>query len=672
MKKVDEMTEAEIDALLAQQDSKPIQNKPVDQMTEAEMDAHLSALDGSPQDQSDVIQEMPNEVFYKDRAVVKNFTSDPNAAVNYLKKQYPGFEVEHRDGNYLMKKPGEQKWKTLDPDTGMFSSDFLKDVGDIGYDAVAGLGTTIGTALGGTAGLAAGPGGALAGGAAAGGVSSGALEAARQYIGKGLGIDQEIDGTDIGVATGVGAVSPLLFGTGANAAQLLKSAARKKAVTQGDIEFLKSALKSQRGAGGRMLDYGKSKASAIGNLFSGIDKMDLETAASTVSPEMSGLLDKATKQGLAATGGSSAGIAAKIKPGASNLSAIEAMTIGEGGSGKNPFVKNYVKGMDKDFADSLSITGKGMEKLVKETEGVAPIMDILSPFVDAAESAASKVAERPDSTTRAEALKSVISTIEDLFGKNPKGELSAVELYNLKQELKLLSGVANLKEGIENRFAKNATGAQKELSTAALTAMHKVTERLGKMTGGKYTVLNDKHAMISDLKRSIAPSFRGNAADGTLRNLASRAKEPIVEHLLKFQQITGKDYLEAAKLISAYNTFSKAPLTAMSRTGVSGAARTALGPTIGGGLGWIAGYGLGSKSEGGGYAGGRLGTGIGAATGLALTSPAMLKMLIKNYQAAGKAKNKYIGEGVKKAVRSGISPISQSTWLGLYGDKGNK
>lgn len=176
----------------------------------------------------DILQEQHPEFSLMDRLAVKNFANNNEASVNYLQKQHPDLEVKVDDfsGQILARKRdgSEKAYRVLDPDQGFFGSfshplEALKDIGDSAYDIGSGIGTTAATAAGGLAGAATGP-GALAAAAGSGAAASGGLEALRQLVGRGMGINPEISGTDIGLATGVGAISPLLFGTGATATQI--------------------------------------------------------------------------------------------------------------------------------------------------------------------------------------------------------------------------------------------------------------------------------------------------------------------------------------------------------------------------------------------------------------------------------------------------------------------
>jgi len=202
-----------------------------------------------------VIEEMHPAFTTLDRLIVKNLSNNDEASINYLQKQHPDlqFKKNYDDRIIARRRDGSEKdWKPLDPDTGFFSTDFLQDVGDVGYDIVEGIGTAAGTAAGGILGsgvpVAGTLGGAAAGGAAAGGI----ISSLREGLGQSMGLDQDVSLANIGKSAGVGAASPLLFGTGATATQAaLKSAGKKAALNPfaGSGTVLSNMAKSTARAG---------------------------------------------------------------------------------------------------------------------------------------------------------------------------------------------------------------------------------------------------------------------------------------------------------------------------------------------------------------------------------------------------------------------------------------
>lgn len=171
------------------------------------------------------VQEQHPDISILERAAVKNFGSDnPLDTIDYIKKNHPDMEVTtDATGQVIMRNKGEKQYRVLDPQTGAFSWDAIKDVlVDSPYDIASGVGSGALTALAGLAGAGAGGVGAIPAAIGAGAASSSGLEALRQAVGKGLGVRQEFSPGEVALAGGVGAVSPMLMGTGATAKQAAK------------------------------------------------------------------------------------------------------------------------------------------------------------------------------------------------------------------------------------------------------------------------------------------------------------------------------------------------------------------------------------------------------------------------------------------------------------------
>lgn len=170
------------------------------------------------------------------RAIVKNLSNDPQASVKYLKERYPGMEVKlNEKGRLLLREPGKTDWNVLDPDTGLnplnsSPTEIGKDIIDAGFDVGSGVASTAAAGAAAVpAAIATAPAGgigALPAAALAGGATSASLEAMRQKLGNLFGLDQQVSGRDVALQGAVGAVSPLLFGTGVAAKSALSGAAK--------------------------------------------------------------------------------------------------------------------------------------------------------------------------------------------------------------------------------------------------------------------------------------------------------------------------------------------------------------------------------------------------------------------------------------------------------------
>lgn len=140
-----------------------------------------------------VVQEQSPGVSAYDRFLIKNFATNPQVGIDYLKQKNPGADVRHVGGQTVIKLPGETSYKVLDPDTGIISSDFLGDVGDIAGDVARGALTGMAATAGGLAGSAAGPLGAATGSGVAAAGAGGGLEYLRQKLGQLGGLPQEVN-----------------------------------------------------------------------------------------------------------------------------------------------------------------------------------------------------------------------------------------------------------------------------------------------------------------------------------------------------------------------------------------------------------------------------------------------------------------------------------------------
>jgi hypothetical protein len=95
------------------------------------------------------------------------------------------------------------------------AKELAMDIGDVAYDIPAGVAQSAATAVGGIYG------GGVPGGMAAGGLSGAAIEAGRQKLGQMAGLQQDISGKDVAISGAMGAVSPVVFGTGAQGVKSL-------------------------------------------------------------------------------------------------------------------------------------------------------------------------------------------------------------------------------------------------------------------------------------------------------------------------------------------------------------------------------------------------------------------------------------------------------------------
>lgn len=134
----------------------------------------------------------------KERFVVKNLTSNPEAAKGYLKSL--GYEVRpYGSGfNFAVRKPGDPAWKVVDP-KGLDAEDIYDLVGDVASGFLVGGATLSGLGWG-----------SLATGAAAGA----GVEALREGLGSLAGVPDNFSGSQIALQGAAGAAGPALGLTG--------------------------------------------------------------------------------------------------------------------------------------------------------------------------------------------------------------------------------------------------------------------------------------------------------------------------------------------------------------------------------------------------------------------------------------------------------------------------
>lgn len=139
-----------------------------------------------------VSSDMHPEIGAWDRFVVKNFASNPEAQLGYMKKKYPGLEFDKlKNGELVARNKDEVNWKRLDE-----KGFGIQDLTDIGADTAQGVAEA--AALG-TGTLATLPVGGWGGLAARSGVGV-ASESLKQGIGSALGIPNNLDMGNLAVS----------------------------------------------------------------------------------------------------------------------------------------------------------------------------------------------------------------------------------------------------------------------------------------------------------------------------------------------------------------------------------------------------------------------------------------------------------------------------------------
>jgi len=449
------------------------------------------------------VEEMHPDVSWSDRAIVKNFAQSPETGAGYLNQQ--GFETEIRNGNIYVRKPNEDKFKALDP-----SGFDVQDITDMGFDIPAGVATGAATAAG---GLALNIPGAIGAGAA----SSSGLEGLRQGIGKYLGIPQDISGKDMAVAGALGGASPILFGTGATAAQMLKS---------GVIPSTQRSLVTK-----------------------GIEK-----AFPYVGRASSGVPVKAIKTYMQETGT----VDALIKQGPDVAAQISNKMHGE--------IKEQFFQKKKEIGEALSTQIKGGDNLIPTSAIFAPLAERHAELV------ASQRFKTPSGKAEAKALK---KTITGLLKGLPV-EVTPNTAWELQDTLKQLSNYNNVKGTMQSRFGPSASGAEKTLADAAAKAYKNVNQELENAAGA--AGLKKEYTDASRLQEKLQKYFNTpEATERTLMSLDAKSKGAARKTVSEFEKLVsppGANISKQADLLNSYSYFQDPELLPISSGGTTSTSRS--------------------------------------------------------------------------------------------------
>ncbi len=665
--------------------------------------------------EAETIQEMHPSFSTGDRLLTKTFGNDAQASANYLQERHPGLQVKVDEGGQIVAKgKAEKDWRVLDPDTGPFSSDILGDLGDIAGDIGTGavttgatalgalggapLGAAAGTFLAGPPGTLAGAGaGALAGGAAGGAASAAGLEALRQLVGKGIGVNEEVSGGDIALQGGLGALSPLLFGTGATASQIAAKTAGKGISTfanpfLGAKEGVKNLGKSALRTGASKVPFvgeelaakvpqnAASSMKALLSQYGGDESM--EKTAEALLRAQSGIPVQ-TFRGMAGKvlpklGETTSGIQADvIKTYAADPEGIENLT--EGG------VRNYLEQTTDDnlgiLVERKDVIGELMNTARSTADDVAAHFDetagpevgntfrvdmtrVRQPMIDLLEKANKDALKHrtPIFTEEADALDKLYERYFVSVSSEMTPETLADDAFGEPQVIKSLSGHLNASDAFDmkDRLLKlakfgdnsgNQTSHQQAVSRAAQKAVHEIDKELNRATlaaarageslGGakvdpdfSYRFAQDEYSMLKDSTEDLEQLLRNpRVAHSALSNLGNKSRITDMEGVAAIDAKYGTNLVQAAKRLSAHKNFSDAPWLAKSGGGTTSTSRTVPLSDSMGSLGYL----LGAKS-GLGQGGAGVGTAIGTAMGSVVGGPAAIKRYLRWNKAMGDGK----------------------------------
>ena len=573
----------------------------------------------------DVVQEMHPDFTAKDRFVVKNFASGDEQAVSYLQARHPNLEIRVApDGQIQAKKKGakDEPYRVLDPDSGLletigglatFQPEAWQDLGDVGYDLASGVGTGLATGAAGVAGGAASGGTmALPAAAAAGAGASMGFEGLKQGIGKALGIEDNFDATNLGIAGATGALSPLLLGTGATAGQLAKGAIKNNLDDAGRLAL----QQAQRGAIGRGVDrFGKPLLAKIGSMASGASEDSLKTLGAHYDdivrlekdPEAITNFTKAAGQQVGNKLRGAKTAAWETYEGALQQAADDGASIPVG------HVSEPLKeALAKAVAIAKETKTEGSKELASELRAeFRRLFTYMEPKIDPATGEA----------------------VLDAAGKavmvrRELDELSPMAAARLEQMLGDMGKLKQLKPdrlGVGNRFNAGQGVDDKALAGLGVDMKKRLAEALEEAIGGEGMAARGAYGQVVNLEKRAAPLLKNpQKAFSTLRNADKTPNAPTAELFQKLDTTFGTDLTDRARIMEAYSTFAKPSAVPLSGAGATSTSRS-VPLAIGGGA---LGYWAGSTQGGEGRGTGMLGGAAGSLAGGFLGSPAMMRRAI--------------------------------------------
>lgn len=567
---------------------------------DTEYEAYLRAqgqAEVGSQQQEKVINETPEGL--KGRFVYKNFGADPVASFNYLQKENPDFEFKKdKSGEVLARKRGTQNWGRLDP-----KGFDWRDLTDVIYDVPAALVQGAVTAASGLAGALGGGIGAIPAAMVGSTVSGAGLEGLRQLIGRGMGIEDNFSGQDMGIAVASGAASPLLFGTGAGVKEALKAAGK-----EGAKQTAKEILQAQRGVLGRRYDAAAGYIGPkLGTVVSGENPKVIKKAAGMLkeileadkNPEVTTIpLAKAAQE-----------INSTLKQKAT----------------KTGQRMEELRGMI-DQQPGLILTGEGAA--VRGT-GTIPAADFLAPFQDLAEKLSAGGAATEGQLDDLVDLKKLI---ESEFKGLPEN-LTAAQVDNLRARFKIHAK----NYGLKYEKVKQATGgtggtgaingpialAFEESRQKMNESIIQQLEKMNSKYADEYIGLNDAYSSIKTLQKDIESKTKNSKSLGDFLTQATKDRHA-EKQMMEIVKLTGLDLPELAHREQAIRVFSKPSTAVRSLGGATSTSRTVPLATGGG----AAGYYLGQQAGWSPFLSSVIGGTLGATAG----SPAAMRKYMEANQ----------------------------------------
>ena len=568
--------------------------------------------EGNVQAPEKIVNEMHPDIDFATRAIYKNFGADPESSFRFLQKKLPNLQLKKdKEGEVLAKRPDELEWRRLDP-----KGFDLQDISDIGYDVVAAGGQGLVTAASGLAGAFAGGIGAIPAAMAGSALSGAGLEVLRQAFGRGAGIEDNFSGQDVGIALGAGAVSPLLFGTGAGAKEALKASLK-----EGTKQSAKEILQTQRGLLGRGYDaIAGYVGPKLGALVSGENAKVIKKAAEILpeikaadtNPEIRSLPLKEVAQE----------VPRKLK----NLTTETGRRLED------------LRGMI-DNQPGLILTGEGAA-----TRGTGSIQatEFIQPFRDLAEKLSAGGAATEAQLKDAQTLARVI---EQEFKGLPEN-LTAAQVDTLRKRFKERAQQYGLNYGKTGQAVGGTEGASAidaQIALAFEESRRKMNdsiisrlEAMGPEYADEYAKLNDQYSYLKGVSKENNNKFKTSKSVSDF--LARSTKDDLeAQNLIDIQNITGVNLEDLATRDQALRTFSKPSTEIRSLGGTTSTSRSIPLAVAGG----TAGYYLGQQS--GGEYSPFLAAILGGGLGSKLGSPAAMRTYMNANQLMRQAPSQVPG-----------------------------
>lgn len=640
--------------------------KPYAELSDEEVEKRIAKLEAEAP--APVVQEMHPAFGDADRFVVKNFAADDNAALNYLQRKHPNLEValDEKTGQIKARsKDGkEQAYRVLDPDQGIFKTltsgaglkEGLRDLGDIGYDALSGVGTSVATAAGGLAGVGAGGVGAIPTAMAAGGAASTGFEGLRQGLGSLLGIEDNFSGASLAGAGIGGAVSPLLLGTGGQ----VGSAMGKKILGAGMSDAAKlAAQKSQRGAAGLAWDnvgapLARTAGAKIGSAFSGVG----EEALRAVGDE-----NKAFRQALKDPEGilkfiESAGDDVDAKFLAKKQDAYGRLQAALGEAADADVDLSSVK----DRLKHAIREAEGQKAARKGTGGSSEILDSLKEAFEK-HFVYDDTVKIPTQSMQPTGLldasgQPVMRAVEGATEQTVRRELSTLTpqaAMELSSDLAELANLQAMKAGqvTGNRFA-GATKAEKRLQMLGGDLKRELDSRIDAVVPEEAMPARQEYGQILGLEKAINDITKNpRQAFANLRNADKTSNLPNKQMMRRADRVIGTNLEKQSGMAEALETYAPGQKSFFSKLG-------SLKSIPAGAIGGVAGGLLAQQNEVSPWLGGVGGAMVGSALG----GPAAVRryiqggLRVKNFSPMLKT-----GAGVE-ALQEQLSP-----WLQMGGNE---